>query len=132
VRAARALVATAMIALVCVAAAVAQPSKLKLTIAGVSHTYTAGKGLLCARISGTAGASLFVEAYGPGVADQHVWTQALLPAKGTVVVGFTVSLEGAYRLKVTANKPKVGRSVATADYLVPPRDVAARGTFGCA
>jgi hypothetical protein len=132
VRAARTLIATTLVALICVAAAVAQPSKIKLTIVGISHSYLDGKGFICARISGTAGSSLFIEAYGPGVANQHVWTQALLPPRGSVVVGFPVAIEGAYRIKVTANKPKQGRSVATRDYLVPPALAAARGTFACA
>jgi hypothetical protein len=131
-RAARLGIAATMAALVCVAAAVAQPSKIKLRIDAVSHTYVAGKTLLCARISGTAGASLVVEAYGAGVPDQHTWTQALMPPRGQVVVGFTVTQPGDYRLKVTANKPKQGRAVATSDYLVPPQDIAARGVFGCA
>lgn len=131
-RAARVVVAAAMTALVCVAASVAQPSKIKLKIEGVSHTYVAGKTLLCARISGTAGASLVVEAYGAGLPEQHAFTQALLPPRGQVVVGFTVTEPGGYRLKVTANKPKQGRSVATSDYLVPPQDVALRGRFACA
>lgn len=131
-RAARTLIAATLIALICVAAAIAQPSKIKLAIAGVSHSYVAGKSLICARITGTPGASLFVEAYGPGVPNQHTWTQALLPARGTVVVGFTLTSEGAYRIKVTANKPKEGRSVVTSDYLVPPESAAARGTFACA
>jgi len=129
--AARAGVAIAMAALVCVAAAVAQPTKVKLRVDAVSHTYTAGKTLLCARVSGTAGASLFVEAYGAGVADRHVWTEALMPPRGTVVLGFTVTQPGPYRLKVTASKPKDGRAVVTADYVVP--DAATpRGRFACA
>lgn len=130
-RAARVVIAVAMAALVCVAAAVAQPGKLKLRIDAISHTYVAGKTLLCARISGTAGSSLLVEAYGAGVAEQHTWTEALLPPRGQVIVGFTVTQTGPYRLKVTANKPKEGRSVATADYVVPDESVA-RGRFACA
>lgn len=122
-----------MAALVCVAAAVATPAKIKLQIAAVSHTYTAGKGLLCARITGTAGSTLVVEAFGAGVPEQHAFTQALMPKKGSVVVGFTVTAPGPYRIKVTANKPKEGRSVATGDYVVPPVEAGVvRGTFACA
>jgi hypothetical protein len=126
-----------MAALVCVAAGVAQPTKIRLKIEGVSHTHAAGAGLLCARISGTAGSTLFVEAYGPGVPEQHTWKQSLLPRRGSALVTsalvtFAITAEGAYRIKVTANKPKEGRSVATSDYVVPPEGVSLRGRFACA
>jgi hypothetical protein len=65
-RAARALVAATLVALVCVAAAVSATQKIKLRIDGVSHTYAAESGYLCARISGTPGSRLLVEIYGPG------------------------------------------------------------------
>lgn len=121
-----------MAALVCVAAAVATPSKLSLRIDGVSHTHLPAGTLLCARISGTAGATLLVEAYGAGLPEQHAFTEALLPGRGPVVVGFTVTMPGPYRIKVTANKKKVGRSVTTKDYVVPPVEIVPRGRFACA
>lgn len=126
------MIAGTMAALVCVAAAVATPSKLSLRIDGVSHTHLPTGTLLCARISGTAGATLLVEAYGAGLPEQHAFTEALLPARGPVVVGFTVTIPGPYRIKVTANKKKVGRSVATKDYVVPAVEIAPRGSFACA
>ena len=130
-RATRALLATSLAALVCVAAGVAASQKIKLRIDGVSHTYGANGSYLCARISGTPGSRLLVEAYGPGVADGHAFTESLLGPKGSVTVGFTLQAEGAHRVKVTANKAKQGRAVATRDYAVPAQDVAMLGRFSC-
>ncbi len=131
-RAGTALIAGALAALVCVAAALATPSKLTLRIDGVSHTHLPTGTLLCARISGTAGSTLLVEAYGAGLPEQHAFTEAVLPARGPVLVGFTITAPGPYRIKVTANKKKVGRSIAVKDYVVPEVEIAARGRFACA
>lgn len=130
-RAVKASVFLALAALVCVAAAVGASQKIKLRIDGVSHTYTPSGNYLCVKLSGTAGSALLVEAYGPGVADGHAFTQALLPRTGRVLVGFTLGAEGAHRVKVTANKKKEGRAVATRDYVVPAAEVAAFGAFSC-
>jgi len=130
-RAMRALVATSLVALVCVAAAVGSGQKIALRIDGVSHTYTESGSYLCVRISGTAGARLLVEAYGPGVAEGHAFTESMLTPKGKAFVGFSLSAEGRHRVKVTANKAKQGRSVATKDYTVPAPDLAPVGRFSC-
>ena len=130
-RAVRALVATALVALVCVAAGVSATQKIKLRIDGVSHTYAADTGYLCARVSGTAGSRLLVEIYGPGVRDGHVFTDSMLNEKGVAFVGITITASGRHRVKVTANKPKQGRAVVTKDYDVPARDVAMLGRFSC-
>lgn len=130
-RAARALVATTLVALVCVAAAVSATQKIKLRIDGISHTYAGATGYLCARISGTAGSRLLVEIYGPGVTDGHTFTESLINPKGSAFVGITITAPGKHRVKVTANKPKQGRAVATKDYVVPAQDVAMLGRFAC-
>lgn len=130
-RAVRALVATALVALVCVAAAVSATQKIKLRVDGVSHTYAADTGYLCVRISGTAGSRLLVEIYGPGVTDGHMFTQSLLNPKGRAFVGVTLTAPGKHRVKVTANKPKQGRAVVTKDYTVPTQDIAPLGRFAC-
>ena len=130
-RAARALVAATLVALVCVAAGVSATQKIKLRVDGVSHTYAGESGYLCARISGTPGARLLVEIYGPGVTDGHTFTESLLNPKGTAFVGVTITAPGKHRVKVTANKPKEGRAVVTRDYAVPTQDVAMLGRFAC-
>jgi hypothetical protein len=131
-RVTRALIATALVCLVFVAASVAGSQKLKLRIVGVSHSYTAGKALLCVRVGSEPGASVFVEAYGAGVPNGHTWTEALVPRRGEITVGFTVTATGSHRLKITAQKKKVGRTVATRDYAVPALEAAPQGPFACA
>lgn len=130
-RAARALVATTLVALVCVAAAVSATQKIKLRIDSVSHTYAAETGYLCARISGTPGSRLTIEIYGPGVTDGHTFTQSLVNRKGAAFVGITITAPGKHRVKVTANKRKQGRAVVTKDYTVPAQEIAMLGRFAC-
>ena len=131
VRAAKATLATVLVALICVAASVAASQKIKLRIDAVSHTYAPNGNYLCARISGTAGAHLLVEVYGPGVGEGHVFTQSMIGRNGKVTVGFALAAEGDHRVKVTANKPKQGRAVVTKDYAVPAQDIAVYGRFSC-